>query len=97
MPDRATPSQVRTTSLSPKETNGDRYAHRTARVIEVIGASKQSFEDATRCAIADVAETLRDVHGAHVQGFSVKCRDGVVTEFKVDLKVAFGVERTEQP
>ena len=71
-----------------------RHEHRTAKVVELIGSSSKSFEDAVRGALKDAAETTRGITGAQVESFSVKCRDGKITEYKAALKVAFGIERT---
>lgn len=73
------------------------HEHRTARVIEVIGTSTRGFDEAIRNAIQDASETVRGIRGGHVQSMSVKCENGRIVEYKVDLKVAFGVERTGQP
>ncbi|MDX1611703.1 MAG: dodecin family protein [Candidatus Thermoplasmatota archaeon] len=74
-----------------------KHAHRTAKVIELMGASTKSFEDAIRHALEDASATTRGITGAHVQNMSVRCENGKITEYKVDLKVAFGIERTAQP
>ena len=71
-----------------------RHEHRTAKVVELIGSSAKSFEDAVRGAIQDAAESTRGITGAQVESFSVKCRDGKITEYKAAVKVAFGIERT---
>lgn len=73
------------------------HEHRTAKVIELVGSSRKSFEDAVKNALADARETTRGISGAHVSNMSVKCRDGEILEYKVDLKVAFGIERTSPP
>ena len=71
-----------------------RHEHRTAKVVELIGTSSRSFEDAVKTALRDAAESTRGITGAHVDGFSVRCQDGKITEYKASLKVAFGIERT---
>jgi flavin-binding protein dodecin len=71
-----------------------RHEHRTAKVVELIGTSSKSFEDAVRSALKDASETTRGITGAHVDAFSVRCHDGKITEYKASLKVAFGIERT---
>lgn len=77
-------------------TPGDqsRHEHRTAKVVELIGSSGRSFEDAVRNAIEDAAETTRGITGAQVEAMSVKCKDGRITEYKATVRIAFGVERT---
>lgn len=70
--------------------------HRTAKVIEIIGNSKQSFEDAVQSALDDASRTLRHISGADVIKQSVKCEEGRILEYRVDLKVAFGIEQGER-
>ena len=68
--------------------------HRTAKVIEIIGNSKNSFEEAVQNALTDASKTIRHISGADVLRTSVKCEEGRVIEYRVDLKVAFGIENT---
>jgi len=73
------------------------HAHRTAKVVELVASSTQSFEDAIENAVADASETTRGITGAHVENMSVRCEGGRIVEYKVNLKVAFGIERTAEP
>ena len=82
------------TGKTTAHSNNVRHEHRTAKVVELIGTSTKSFEDAVRGAIKDAAATTRGITGAQVEGFSVKCADGKITEYKASLKVVFGIERT---
>lgn len=66
--------------------------HRTAKVIELIGNSQESFEDAVQCALTDASKTIRHISGADVIKFSVKCEEGRILEYRADLKIAFGIE-----
>lgn len=99
---RGVPPMARTTMQSrPKQDQANNHAdtarrheHRTAKVVELIGTSTKSFEDAARGALKDAAATTRGITGAQVEGFSVKCVDGKITEYKASLKVVFGIERT---
>jgi hypothetical protein len=73
------------------------HEHRTARVIEVIGSSRRGFDDAIRNALQDASATVRGIRGAHVENMSVRVEEGKVVEYKVNMKVAFGIERTKAP
>ena len=66
--------------------------HRTAKVIELIGNSPDSVEDAVKNALADASRTVRHISGAEIIHSSVKCEEGQVIEYRVDLRVAFGIE-----
>lgn len=68
--------------------------HRTAKVIELIGNSKESFEAATQAALEDASHSIRHIAGAEIVRMSVKCEEGRILEYRVDLKVAFGIENT---
>lgn len=66
--------------------------HRVAKVTELIGNSKTSHEDAIKTALAEAAKTIRHISGADVVRSSVKCEEGRIIEYRVDLKVVFGIE-----
>lgn len=73
------------------------HEHRTAKIIDLIGVSVHGFEDAIQSAITDANATTRGITGAKVENMSVKCDNGEITEYKVSLRVAFGIERTGSP
>lgn len=66
--------------------------HRIAKVTELIGNSKTSFEDAIKTCLAEASKTIRHISGADCVNMSVKCEEGKVIEYRVNLKVAFGIE-----
>ncbi len=61
------------------------------KIIEVIGVSTDSFEDAIRQAVARTSKTLKGITGVDVIGQNAQVKDGKVIEFRVNLKVAFVV------
>jgi flavin-binding protein dodecin len=62
------------------------------KVIELVGTSPNSWEEAADNAVKKAAESLRGIVGADVVGQNVVVQDGAVTEYRVDVKVAFLVE-----
>jgi flavin-binding protein dodecin len=62
------------------------------KVIELVGTSPNSWEEATGNAVAKAAETLRGITGADVVGQNVVVKNGAIVEYRVDVKVAFIVE-----
>jgi hypothetical protein len=62
------------------------------KVIELVGTSPNSWEEATDNAVKKAAESLRGIVGADVVGQNVVVKDGAVTEYRVDVKLAFLVE-----
>lgn len=69
--------------------------HRTAKVIELIGNSKESFEDAVACAIEDASQSIRHISGAEILKQSVRCEEGRIIEYRVDMRIAFGIENPD--
>jgi flavin-binding protein dodecin len=62
------------------------------KVIELVGTSPNSWEEAADNAVKKAAESLRGIVGADVVGQNVVVKDGAVTEYRVDVKLAFLVE-----
>jgi flavin-binding protein dodecin len=60
-----------------------------ARITELSASSKKSFEDAIESGIKRANETLDNIEGAWVQDMKVKCEDGKISEYRVNLKVTF--------
>jgi flavin-binding protein dodecin len=62
------------------------------KVIELVGTSPNSWEEATQNAVDKAAETVRNIVGADVMGQNAVIDDGEIVEYRVDLKLAFVVE-----
>ncbi len=62
------------------------------KIIELIGVSPKSFEDAVSQAVIRASKTVKNISGVDVIGQSAKVKGGKVAEFRVNLKVAFVVE-----
>ena len=60
-----------------------------AKVSEITSTSKKSFEDAIQVGIARAHKTLRNVEGAWVKSMKIDCKDGKITDYRVNLKVTF--------
>jgi flavin-binding protein dodecin len=60
------------------------------KVIEIVGTSSDSWEDATRAAITTASSTLRDLRVAEVVRQDVTIgEDGQPDEFRIRLSVSF--------
>ena len=60
--------------------------------LEILANSNTSWEDATKKAIRKASQSVKGIRSANVQNQSVVVKDGEVTEFRINLKVAFEVE-----
>ena len=64
------------------------------KVMELVGSSPNSFSDAVRNAVKEAAKTIRGIQGVEVLGSNATVGDnGELTHYKVNVKVAFLVER----
>lgn len=62
------------------------------KVIELMSSSPESWEDATRKAVAKAAESVTNIQSAWVKDHSATVKDGKVEAFRVTLKVTFEVK-----
>lgn len=62
------------------------------KVIEIIGTSANSWEDAARTAVERAAKTLRDLRVAEVAEQDLVIEDGRVKAYRTKLKVSFKFE-----
>ncbi len=60
-----------------------------AKVVEITASSPTSFDDAVRSGVARVAKTVKNVKGAWVSEQKVSVEDGLVSEFRVTMRVSF--------
>jgi flavin-binding protein dodecin len=62
------------------------------RVIDVIGTSKRSWEDAARNAVETATRSLRDLRIAEVQKLDVKIENGKIVAYRARVQVSFKYE-----
>jgi flavin-binding protein dodecin len=63
------------------------------RVTEVIGTSRNSWEEAARNAVQTAASTLRDLRVAEVMKMDLAIEDGKVVAFRTRVSLSFKYER----
>ncbi len=62
------------------------------KVIELVGTSKDSWEDAANNAITMAKKSLRELRIAEVIKFDVRMDDGDIIEYRVRMNVSFKYE-----
>ena len=67
-------------------------AEHTYRVVEIVGSSNDSIEDAIRGAVSRVAATTRHLDWFEVTEIRGQIADGEVAHLQVGLKVGFRIE-----
>lgn len=61
------------------------------KIIEMVGASPNSWEDATQNAIKSAGLSIRDLRIAEVEKLDMKIEDGQVTLYRARVKLSFKV------
>jgi len=59
------------------------------KVIELVGSSKKSWEDAAIQAIETASKSLRDLRVAEITEQDLKIEDGKVVAFRTRVKLSF--------
>ncbi|HZP44193.1 MAG TPA: dodecin family protein [Candidatus Binataceae bacterium] len=59
------------------------------KIIDLIGISSNSIEDAVQIALARAGVTVKGIHHAHVEDISAVVEDNQVKQWRVALKATF--------
>ena len=62
------------------------------KVLEIIGISEESFDDAVSQAVAKASETIEGITGVEVTSQTARVKDGKVTQYHATVKLAFAVK-----
>ncbi len=61
----------------------------TYKIIELVGSSPKSWEEAASNAIATASKSLRDLRIAEISELDLKIEDGKVMAYRARVKVSF--------
>ncbi len=61
----------------------------TYKIIELVGTSDSSWEEAARIAIETAGESLKDLRIAEITRFDVTLNEGKITSYRTRLNVSF--------
>ena len=59
------------------------------KVIEIIGGSEKSWEDAAQKAVETASKSLKEIRIAEVKELDMKVEENKVVEYRVKLRVSF--------
>ncbi|QFZ55331.1 dodecin domain-containing protein [Oceanihabitans sp. IOP_32] len=62
------------------------------KVIEVLGNSPVSFDDAVKNVVKEASKTVKNIKSVYVKDMQAKVEDNKVTQFRVTTKVCFLIE-----
>ena len=63
------------------------------KIVEVIGSSPKSWDEAAKNALAETAETVRNIKSIDVKRMTAKVEKSKIVEYRAVVKIAFIVER----
>ncbi len=61
------------------------------KVIEILGNSNVSFEDAVQNVINEASKTVKNIKSVYVQDMQVTVNNNKISEYRVNTKVSFGI------
>lgn len=61
------------------------------KIIELLGESKTSWDDAVATAVAEAAKTVDNITGVRVKNMTANVENGKIVEYKADVEIAFAV------
>lgn len=66
---------------------------RVVKIVELMGVSEESFEDAARQAVKEAAKTIRNITGIEVIKSTAQVDGDEIFEYHVTVRLAFAIER----
>jgi hypothetical protein len=62
------------------------------KVIEVIAASKQGFDDATQKALAEASKSVKNIKSIYIKEMNANVENNEIVSYGVNAKVSFEVD-----
>jgi len=63
------------------------------KIIELIGSSPNSWEEATKNALAEAALTIKHIKSIYLKSCKAKVENNKIIEYRAVVKIAFIVQR----
>jgi flavin-binding protein dodecin len=79
-------------STTKDQSNGEEKADSVYRIVDVVGVSEKSWEDAGRRAVETAAGSLRDLRVAEVTQMDMRVENGKVLAFRTRVALSFKYE-----
>lgn len=65
------------------------------KIIEVIASSENSFDDATRNALAEAAKSVKNIKSIYIKEMNAKVQDNKIVSYGVNAKISFEVNKLD--
>ena len=61
------------------------------KVVEILGNSNKSWEDAVQQVVKEASKTIKNIKSVYVQDMQATVKNNMITEYRVNAKVTFGI------
>jgi hypothetical protein len=61
------------------------------KVVELLGNSTVSFEDAVQKVVEEASKTIKNIKSVYIENMQVTVKDNQIKEYRVNTKVCFGI------
>jgi len=61
------------------------------KVIEVLGNSKVSFEDALQNVVSEASKSVKNIKSVYLKDMQVTVKDNEIVDYRVNTKICFGI------
>ncbi|HHY70666.1 MAG TPA: dodecin domain-containing protein [Thermoanaerobacterales bacterium] len=68
----------------------------TVKVLELVGESQNSWQEAVENAVKDANKTIRNITGVEVLNNTANVQEGKIVEYKANVQIAFKVDGTTE-
>jgi dodecin len=65
------------------------------KIIELVGTSPKSWEDAVQTVVTKASKTLRDLRIAEVKELDVRLENGKIVEYRAKVRLSFKYENEQ--
>lgn len=62
------------------------------KIIELLGESQVSWEDAVKKAVGEASKTVHGITGVEVLNLTADVKNGALVDYKANVQVAFAVD-----
>jgi flavin-binding protein dodecin len=78
---------------SKKDEGGQRATTRVAKIVEIVGSSEKSWEDAAQVAVEEARKTIRGIRGIKIKDMTARIdpNTGRLVEYRTSVNLSFGV------
>ncbi|MBD3206411.1 dodecin domain-containing protein [Candidatus Bathyarchaeota archaeon] len=64
----------------------------TLKIVELVGVSKESWQDAVKEALKEAAQTIRKIQGIDVIGQTADVKGDQIVQYRTNVRISFLVE-----